>query len=865
MRFYTNVRKSKNSLHIREVVDGKRVSYKVDDFRPCLYHPFRKGETPSGWRTLDGKDTVEQQFDTIMDAEAYLRSYMNAENVKIYGNIGYANQWIAQTYPEEIQPDLSKIVYGIIDIETTCEDGFPDDEDPKESIIAITFYRSDIDKYLVFTDTTLGTYVPKSDDVKHFPCNGEEMLLRQFLVQWTLNYVDVISGWNIGLFDIPYLIARMYRVLGARVTKLMSPWKEIVEREIKIFNRTKKKYILTGIDQLDYLDLYKKFTYKAQESYKLDNIAFVELKEKKLAYDEYESLHLFYKGDYDKFIDYNVRDAHLIKLLDNKMKLLNLAMTVAYKAKCNYEDVFAQTKVWDTLIYNYLRARKIVIPPKPSIEKTASYTGAYVKDPVKGKHHWVVSLDVNSLYPSLMRQLNLSPETLMENIDHVALDVEKLLDRDYDLTDLPSHNISLAASGYSFDNSKRGFVPELIEMLYSERVVYKKKMLEEKQKYAEDPNNTDASMKASEYRNFEQAIKILLNSVYGAFGSSIFRYSDPRLAESITITGQLVIKTAERALNAFLNKFLSTHNVDYIQAVDTDSSYVVLETLVTKLTANKQLTKEQIVNAIDKFVDDKLEAVLKDAFEDLRVYMNHYEQQIVMKREVIAESAIWVAKKKYVMNVWDAEGVRYKTPELKIMGLEAIKSSTPYVCRQKIIDAMKIMLDGEQHEVQKFINDFRNQFNDLDPGDISFPRSVSNLEDYRAIIKPELAKIINETKDSDPTLMVEHHILNGEKSTPIHVRGALYYNHALWMRSLDTKYQTIKSGDKIKFCYLIEPNPLQTYVVAFPNSIPKELGLERFVDRQTMFEKTFIAPTKLLLDVIGWSIKDKPTLEEFLV
>ena len=232
------------------------------------------------------------------------------------------------------------------------------------------------------------------------------------------------------------------------------------------------------------LILYKKFTYTNQESYRLDHIANVELGQKKLDHSEFDTFKDFYTKGWQKFVEYNIIDVELVDRLEDKMKLIELALTMAYDAKVNYSDVFYQVRMWDTIIYNYLKNRNIVIPPKERSDKDAKYAGAYVKEPIPGKYDWVVSFDLNSLYPHLIMQYNISPETLLEE-RHPSATVDKILNQD--VTFEMYKDNAVCANGAMYRKDVRGFLPELMEKMYDERVIFKKRMLKAKQEYEKTP------------------------------------------------------------------------------------------------------------------------------------------------------------------------------------------------------------------------------------------------------------------------------------------------------------------------------------------------------------------------------------------
>ena len=646
---------------------------------------------------------------------------------------------------------------------------------------------------------------------------------------------DVVTGWNIQLYDIPYICKRLNRVLGEKLMKRFSNWGLVTEGEVYINGRKHTTFDVGGLTQLDYLDLYKKFTYKAQESYRLDYIAEVELGQKKLDHSEFDTFKDFYTQGWQKFIEYNIVDVELVDRLEDKMKLIELALTMAYDAKVNYADVFYQVRMWDNIIYNYLKKRSIVIPPKNKSQKNEKYAGAYVKEPTPGIYDWVVSFDLNSLYPHLIMQYNISPETLLDE-RHPSVTVDKILNEDLNFEMYKDY--AVCANGAMFRKDVKGFLPELMEKMYGDRVIFKKKMLQAKQAYEKTPTK-ELEKEIARCNNIQMAKKISLNSAYGAIGNQYFRYYKLENAEAITLSGQVSIRWIERKMNEYLNKLLSTKEEDYVIASDTDSIYLNLGPLVDKFFANKSSDKATVVSILDKICQDKLEPFIESSYQELAEYVSAYEQKMQMKRENIADRGIWTAKKRYILNVWNSEGVQYTEPKLKMMGIEAVKSSTPAPCRKMIKDALKLMMSGTEDDVINFIEQSRDQFKKLPPEQISFPRSASDVQKYQS--------------SSDIYI----------KGTPIHVRGALLFNHYIKQNKLTNKYSLIQNGEKIKFVYLKKPNSIHENIISFIQEFPKELNLDKYIDYDLQFEKSFLEPLKIILDAIGWNVEKTVNLESF--
>ena len=828
MKFYTNVQLIGNQFLVRGVENGRRYEHR-DEFFPTL---FVKSKKKTKYKTLNGEAVEAINPGTVRECRDFYKKYEDVEGFEIYGNDRYIYQYISEKYPEdEIKFDISKIKLVTLDIETTSEQGFPDVESCSEEILAIT-----IQDYTTKQITTWGSKPFKNtrNDVIYHHCPTEYELLTSFINYWMQDVPDVITGWNIQLFDIPYICKRLDRVLGEKLMKRFSPWGLVTESEIHIMGRTHTVFDVGGVTQLDYIDLYKKFTYKAQESYRLDYIAQVELGQKKLEHSEYDTFKDFYTNNWQKFIEYNIVDVELVDRLEDKMKLIELCLTMAYDAKVNYNDVFYQVRMWDTIIYNYLKKRNIVIPPKNRSQKNEKYAGAYVKEPKPGKYDWVVSFDLNSLYPHLIMQYNISPETLRET-RHASSSVERILNEE--ITDFDPE-YATCANGAQYRKDVRGFLPELMDKMYGDRVVFKKRMLAAKQEYEKKPS-VALTKEIARCNNIQMAKKISLNSAYGAIGNQYFRYYKLANAEAITLSGQVSIRWIENKMNQKINKILKTEDVDYVIASDTDSIYLNLGPLVDRVYEGREKTNEGIVTFLNKVCENEFEPYIESSYQALADYVSAYDQKMQMKRENIAERGIWTAKKRYILNVWDSEGVRYEEPKLKMMGIEAVKSSTPAPCRTMIKDALKIMMNGTEEEVIDFIDKSRKEFKTLPPEDIAFPRSATNVTKYQA------------------------HSTIYAKGTPIHIRGALLYNHYVKQHKLDNKYSLIQNGEKIKFCYLKKPNIIHENIISFIQDFPVEIGLDKYIDYDLQFDKAFLEPLKIILDAIGWNVEKTVNLELF--
>jgi len=821
---------------------GVRIEKKIK-FKPQLFLKSQKPQTD--WIAMDGTRVEPINFDDMREAKDFLAKYKDLNEFKIYGNTNYAAQYIAQQFPNKIDFKPSDVNVVNFDIEVASDQGFPKPDEAFHPIISIALKSSKSSVYEVCglreydyskTQLDMGT-----DLIRYRKFDSEAALLASFHKYWCENRPDILTGWNIRYFDIPYLINRIKRVGTEAAANKLSPWGIVnafdTSRGMK-GSQVQHGYEILGIQQADYLELFKKFgySYGPQESYKLDQIAYTVLNEKKLSYEEHGSLFTLYEKDHQKFIDYNIKDVQLVQRIDDKMGLIELCQTMAYKAGVNISDTFGTTAIWDAIIYRELNKKRIALIPNETKTKDP-YPGGYVKEPQVGMHDWVVSFDLNSLYPNLIVQYNMSPETLLNGAYRHGVD--HYMNND---ADTAGKDIAIAANGSSYRKDFQGIIPSIIESYYAERKEIKGEMLDVERAYQLNKTE-DLEKQINQLNNRQMAIKILLNSLYGALGNRWFRYFDMRMAEGITLSGQLAIKWSERCVNTEMNKIMGTEKVDYVIAMDTDSLYVNFGPLV------KKFAPKDPVKFLDKICGEHFQDNLNVAYDKLFTCMNAYKNRMVMEREGISDKGIWTAKKRYILNVHNNEGVQYAEPKLKIMGIEAIKSSTPEVVREKFREVFKIIIRGDEKLTQDFIADFYNTFRTLSPEQISFPRGVGFGDST-------MSKWTNKDKGSKKSY---------KGGTPIHIRGALLYNGLIDKLGLAQKYTKISDGEKVKFCYLRTPNTIHENVIAFPDYLPDELNLHKYINYDIQFEKTFIDPLKSVIDATGWFINydNSGTLDEF--
>jgi DNA polymerase elongation subunit (family B) len=802
--FYTNVSLQGGRICAIGYEDGIRVQRQLP-YEPYLFLPTTK---PTKYKSIHGQPLEKRQFNTVTEVKQFIKTFDEVNGFSYFGIDRWVYQYIHDNFDETINYDVSLIKIAGIDIEADSEDGYPNIELADKKITSIS-YRLNQEK-IVFG---YGDYIPHEENITYVKCTDEEDLLRRFLAFWnTDKYMpDIITGWNIEGFDIPYLVKRITYILGPDAAKRLSPWNWLKEKEMFIMGKTIKMYQPVGICVLDYLPLYKKFTQNELSSYSLNNVCHVELKEKKLDYSEYKNLAGLYKNNHQRFIEYNVRDTDLVFKLEAKLKFIELALAIAYDAHVNIADAFTSVLLWDIIIYNYL-ANKDIIVPSPTNNPERSFEGGFVKEPLIGLHKNVMSVDLTSLYPHCIIQYQISPETFVDKLQGITVDkclaTEQFDDPQY----------AMAANGCRFRKDIKGFLPALMETQFAKRKEYQKLMKAEKDE-----------TKKVKFDKAQHAKKIQINALFGCLANCKFRFYDPNFAEAITLSGQLSIRFMADQVNTYINKISGTSNVDYIIAIDTDSLYISLDNLVQKYGA------ENPIDFMDKFGEDKLIPFINKKYEILSTRMNAYKQAMNMKRENIADKALWTAKKRYIMNVWDKEGKRYDAPELKIMGIETVRSTTPAICKTALEESIKIVMNKNEQDLQKFISNFKIDFFKAPFDEVATPKGVNNIEGYMDSV----------------TLY--------KKGTPIHVKGAIRYNKMIQDRKLKTSIP-IYSGDKIKYAYLKMPNPVHDTVIASPGFLPFE-DVNDYIDYNTQWEKMFIDPLQHIISYIGWHTKKQDTMK----
>jgi DNA polymerase elongation subunit (family B) len=833
MKFYTACALKGNKILVRGYKNGERFTDTIS-FKPSL---FIKTDKETKYRTLNGVKVNRMRFDTLYDCRQFLDQYRELDDCPIYGNTDFITQYIMETYEAEVEYDLSKVKVAYLDLECETEGGFPDLDKPNEKINLMSIRVGG----LTYVITSKQIDLP---DCKVIITSSEKELIKKTFEVLSKEDVDIITGWNIKLFDIPYIIGRALLFFDESEIQSWLPFGLMKMRETDIGGKNYKIYEFPGYTILDYMDLYKKFSGTSQESYALNFIAKVELDAQKLDYSEYGSMRDFYTQNFQKFAEYNVQDVLLVEQLDSKLKLIDLAVSIAYEAKITFDTVFFATRIWETICCDYLAKKNVIPPLKRSYAKDDQFVGAYVKEVTPGLYKNVVSFDATSLYPSIIMQWNISPETCVYKDASLNAD-DFLRSKRKDIPDMVgdaiSKNACLACNGSMFTNQISGFIPILIERTFNQRKEAKSKMIDLEKEY-EKTKNKDLVSRIAALKIRQSVKKILANSLYGCLGNPAFVYSSPELATAVTVTGQVIIRKAEIAMNSYIQN-LTKDDKDYVLAVDTDSVYLNLDAVVQKVSAKTNI--EDVTQFINDVCEKKIQPEFKKEMELLATTLGCSQNKIFFKREAIASAGMFIAKKRYALLVQDLEGVRFKEPKLKIMGLETARSSTPAIVRNKLKDCIKIILTKTPEELRNDVNKFYDEFMKLPIEDIASPRGVKGIGKYR------------DTSDIY------------KSGTPIATKAALLHNAYIKKLNIDKEVAAIKENDKIKFVFVKVPNPYgmggRDAVIGFINKPPKQFNLEKYIDRQKQFEKTFNEPLDNIIQAIGWSITQEVTLDSFFI
>ncbi|MGL5579403.1 MAG: DNA polymerase domain-containing protein [Cetobacterium sp.] len=880
--FYLSVDVIGDNICERYIEDGVEKARRVP-FEPTLYHHTN---VETGYQDIYERNVTPKTFHSMSEARKWMKRMKDMAQ-EACGMDDFALQYIYENYAGPISYSLSQIRIAYVDIEVHSRDGFPFPEICRWEIDAITHYDSVDDKYYVFTTrewwrekSILDKRILERTEYKMYQSERDMML--GYLKHWRENTPAIVTGWNSELFDIPYIVNRLNKLFGPTASSKLSPWGKVTQRTVKgMGDKEFIVYDIAGVASLDYLLLYKKFTFKTRPTYKLDYIGMVEVGEQKVDFDG--KLWKLAVENPQTYIDYNIKDVDLIIRIDKSLLLLQLVTSLGYYSHANFDSMMSPLKTWDAIIYNSLASQNIVVPENKHTPKVP-YEGAFVKDPFVGFHRWIMSFDLTSLYPHEIMQYNISPETIRGYFDPPSID--ELVNKRFVL-DHQGH--SCAPNGMMYDKHKRGIIPTEIEKVFLQRKAAKgnefkmdklataaKTLLDKHQLKGEliklqgteffREDFTDEQLEAmtpeqldyivrhareleKAYNVEQQAKKVLINSLYGALGNEYFRYFDVRNAEAITTGGKLSILWIERKLNEYFNAMLQTGDYPYCIYIDTDSVYLRLEKFVDMMLKRLGKTEEEvgipkIVDMLDKFAKTKVEPYIAECYQEMADYMNAYAQKMFMDREVIADTGFWTAKKRYALNVWDSEGKRKfdkqgnLVSKLKIMGIETQRSSTPVYVQEALYESIRIILQEDQSALQKYFAEVKSNYNKKDYNDIAAITSANNI-------------MQDASKDMFP--------LKGCRGP---IKGVLAYNRAA---KVTEGVDMIQDGEKVAMLLLKEPNRLGSPSIAYPSGekIPDEFkfDLKQMIDYNLMREKHFEAPLSSICEAIGWDYEERSTLD----
>ena len=824
----------------------------IKDYKPTLY--VETTDETDKVSYMD-KPVKAKEFENIWTAREWYKGIKDTP-IKAHGNSDFAQQFLIGIYEgNDVLGTIVNIRVCYVDIETDWNGGKTTPEEAKDRITAITIHDSLTDTFYV---AGLCNYDRKKD-MTNVGCNIEYSQFDEEidLIRWYINHYntfayDIIVGFNSRFFDIPYMINRAWKLVGEAETSLMSPFNTILTRQVteRKYNEdvTYNDYEIFGSTHLDYLEVYKKHAVTTLDSYKLDNIAEYELGQNKLSYEEEGSLFNLFRENPQKFIEYNIKDVKLLIDIEKKRKLISVIVFMSYLAKTNFENAMGTTKLWEDLIANFLfKSNTVPLYTQEFKSQGKHLVGGYVREPVLGLHKWGITIDGNSLYPHLMMEFMIDlpshipyaqlPSEVQKVVDKLTM--QDLLHKRADLSVLKKYNIGMAANMECYDNTKQRLLPNLMKEFYAKRKVFKKEMYKYEKMALEIENDLERVEEYLEYKllaeqndTFQHAIKILINSVYGAICNKYFKYFKFELGESITTSGQLVNMWVGKAVEDFMIKEIFDGEKPKNQIItygDTDSIFFSMEDVLIKFDMLDKSDAE-ITSFIDDFAKNVINPIVEECTKDLQEYLNAYENKMVWERENIYKSLIMISKKRYAMQTLDKEGVSYvHNPKYKIMGLESQRSSTPKWSQAWLLDSYKICLNKSESDIQEFILQKENEFYTFDLNKIAIPTGVNGLDKY---------------KDS---------LTIYGKGTPKHVKAALIHNHLIDINNLPI--ERIATGTKIKYLELKKVNPINQEVIGFNTFLPKEFGLDNSVDRTKMFEKGFVDPLKNFLDVIGWETK----------
>ena len=847
-----------DTFYHRYLESGERKSELVK-FKPfCGVESAGAG---SQIKSLFNKPLDLRTFDSMSEYRSWKKD--NESYVDIHGDVRLEYMFLASKYQGEIPMQWEHMHIDNYDIEVYCPEGFPEADHADWPITTITIQNLIKKTYTVFG---YKNYVNHRDDVEYVHCDDEKDLLKKYVAFVHEREVDVLTGWNIVNFDVPYTINRIKKLLGNEWAKRLSPIKKIKARNYRDnFDNEVNTYLICGTVIYDYMELYEKFQLEPRDGKSLEVIAQAELGKGKLDYKSKEkrSLVQLYDEDFQTYVDYNIEDTTLVGEIDNKRQYIRLAVNMTYMSKCLFPDVFGTVGIWDAYLYNTLLSSKVLCPPKKTNQKQ-KFPGGWVEEPERGLHGWNMVFDIASSYPNSIISYNISPECIIEfaSLPQELQDLANSIKPSYNRADnswlisddiydidwiethakelLKQYDVCMTPWGEFFRRDKTGFIPEVVSYVFDSRKGVKNEM-----KSVDFSSEEYAAMNAK-----QGAFKVLMNSLYGAMSNIWFRYFDIRMAGSVTCCGQVSVKGSAKFLQDEIRGLKNKYT-------DTDSIFLDLQPFIDarfKGKKNNFVTEHDFCMKMSQVV---IEPKLVEFFDRLTDGLNTKRNTLVMESEALADTWLIVEKKKYSMRIvndegeemfdratgklgkWNYDKTEFKEGQVKLKtkGLTLIQSTTPAYARKRLKKSIELIFDTRDEQLVKSeLKKWKEEFMTLPFEEIAMPRSVSTFNKY----------------------------LQGASGAQAHVRSAIRFNEMLEESGLDKKYRKIHQGDKIRFAYLKEPNIFGTDVISCLDHFPTEWEGKTPVDWNKQWEKCVLSQLDKIFDKIGWNIsEDTVSLEDF--
>jgi DNA polymerase elongation subunit (family B) len=831
--------------------DGKRISYDTT-YEPYLY--LETNNTPDA-KSIFNTSLRKRTFRTQFDRYKFVNENLGT---RIFENLPPAQQFLIDTFHGQNEsPDFSKFPLKVyyFDIETYSPDAFPVPEKAADPVNVITIYDSLNSKFYTWGTAPMSRLI---DNCTYVHCESEKAMFKKVLSFLEQDYPDILSGWNSEFFDIPYIINRITNVLGQDEVKRLSPTGRITSRLVRNkFGKEQMRWYIEGIACIDYLEIYRKFCFTPRESYKLNDIAEVEIGESKVDFGD-QNLASLAMTDWDLFVEYNVQDVNLLVRLEKQLRYLELLRMIAYAGCCTFENALGTLSVVNGLCALHARSIDLKIPTfNRENDSNKKNEGGHVKEPQRGFQEHIVSFDANSLYPNVMITLNLSPETKVGKISEATADhitIKHVNGQEFTLTKanfdhfIKAESIAISKANILFSQKHKGMVPSIADGFYQRRVEIKNKLKKYKKKLVglttEDPNY-ETIQREVDYLNIKQhTIKILINSMYGYFGNKFSPLGDDDIARSITLTGQATVKHSHELLVDYIkkNSDITDKEIEERSPVvygDTDSVYATIKKVVSykkipMLNDKNEVTQQYLdeVAAIENHLNIGIRAWAAEELKSVDCRLN-------FKREVIADAGLFLMKKRYVLHVRDEEGIPCN--KFKYVGVEVVKSTMPAALKpyaKKVIEVM--LMAQDKTKTDAVFNEAYELFKKMSLADFAFVVGIKDYDKYA-------------TKCDNYTVA---------KGMPIHVKAAYFHNLFLKNLHLTAKYPQIASGDKIRYFYVQQPNRYGMQVMGYRSSFPEELKKEFIPDYELMFKKILYKSMERFYQAVNWQLKDPSMLAQ---